>query len=106
MHRRGDRDAGDERCTSEVSRDHQSPTSPNAIEPDAGRQGEEQVREQADRGQRPHLRGVGAQRQDRDQRQPELRDLVAEDRDRLADPEPPEVGRVVEERREEPADRA
>ena len=44
-----------------------------------------------DRGQGPHLRGVRAERQDGDERQPELGDLVAEDRDGLADPQPAKV---------------
>ena len=69
----------------------------HAIEPHAGRQREQQVRQEPDRGQRPHLGRIGAEGQDGDQRQPELGDLVAEDRDRLAEPQPPEIGCVEEE---------
>ena len=76
------------------------------VEPDPGRQREEQVREQPERRQRPHLASVGAEGQDRDERQAEQGDLVAEDRDRLAEPESPEVGRVEEERRQSAPERA
>ena len=54
------------------------------VQPDAGRQREQQVRQQPDRQQRAHLRRVRAQHEDGDKRQAELRDLVAEDRDGLA----------------------
>ena len=64
------------------------------------------MRKQPDGRQRPHLGRIGAEGQDRDERQPELGDLVAEDRDGLAEPEPPEIGCVEEERRDEAADAA
>ena len=54
------------------------------------------MRQQPERRQRAHLGGVGAQDQDSDERQTELGDLVTEDRDRLAEPESPEVGGVEE----------
>ncbi len=56
----------------EVGRDHQPPPAPHAIEPDPGRQREQQMRKQSDRGQRPHLARVRPEGQDGDQRQSEL----------------------------------
>ena len=98
--REGERDAADQRRADQVGGDHQPAPGADAIEPDAGRQREEQVRQQPDRGQRPHLGRVGAEGEHGDQRQSELGDLVAEDGDRLAEPEPPEIGCVEEERRD------
>jgi hypothetical protein len=54
------------------------------------------MREEPDGRQQPHLGGVGAEREDRDERQPELGDLVAKDRDRLAEPEAAEIGCIEE----------
>jgi hypothetical protein len=62
------------------------------------------VRQQADGGQRPHLGRIRAQGQDGDERQTELGDLVAQDGDRLAEPESPEIRCVEEESRDEAID--
>ena len=98
-----DRDARDERGPAEIGRDHQPAPAADAVQPDAGRQREQQVREQAHRREQAHLGRIRAQCQDGDERQPELGDLIAEDRDRLAEPEPAEVGGVEKQRRDEPA---
>ena len=96
----------DQRRPGKVGADHQPAARPDAIEPDPGRQREDQVWQQPERGQRAHLARVGLKGQDRDERETELGDLVPEDRDRLAEPESPEIRCVEEERRQSAPKRA
>src|SRR5438552_1678698 len=63
-------------------------------------QREEQVREQLCSAEEAHLRGARVQREHPDERQRDQRNLVAEERDRLADPEAAEVAQL--ERRRQP----
>src|SRR5262249_16483029 len=69
--------------------------------PLAGVEREEQVRNERRRRQVAHLRGVRVQLEHGDERQGEQRDLVAEERDRLACPEAAEVARTQDPREAE-----
>jgi hypothetical protein len=62
-----------------------------AVDPGAGVQREEQVREQHRRAEVAHLRGARVQHEHAYQRQGDQRRLVAEERDRLAHPEAAEI---------------
>ena len=90
--------------TDEVGDDHQAAPPRDAIQPDAGRQREQEVRQEPDRREQAHLRRVGVENEDGDDRQREERDLVAEDGDRLPEPEVPEVV-LAQQRRRKPRGR-
>ena len=87
----------EEAGAAEVGDEHQAPAARLTVGPGARVQGEQEVRRQADGGEEPHLRGAGVERQDREQRYGEEGDLVAEQGDRLAAPESPEVAVAPEE---------
>jgi hypothetical protein len=92
----GDRDAGDQHRPPDVGPDHQPPPLADAIQPDAGHQRQQQMREQPSGGQIAHLGRIGAEHQDCDERDRDAVDLVAEHRDRLAGPQVAEIGHVPE----------
>ena len=68
----------------DVGDDHQPAASMYAVQPHAGRKREQQVRQEAGRGQKAHLLGVCIEDEDSDDRDRQERDLVAQDGDRLA----------------------
>jgi hypothetical protein len=74
--RRG-RDRREQGGAAEVGRDQDRPARP-AVDPDAGDQAERDRGRELGRGQEAHLRGRGAERERRDERQRERGDLRAE----------------------------
>jgi hypothetical protein len=86
----------------DVRRDHDVAPVLDALEPDTGRHREQQVRQQRHRGQQAHVLRVRVEDEDRDERHCEQRELVADDGDRLADPERAERGRPEQGRHEPP----
>ena len=86
-----DRDRGEEHGAAEVAVDEdRSPREP--VDPDPGRQREEDERQELDRPERRDLERARVQDEDRDERERELRDLRPEVADRLGRPELQEVG--------------
>ena len=96
----GDRDRADQQRPADVGREHHVPAAAAAVDPGAGVQGEDQVRDQVGRRQRAHLARGRVEGQDGGQRQRDRRDLVAEQRNRLPDEETAKVGVGAEERRQ------
>ena len=82
----------------EIGRDHHLTLAAAAVDPGAGMEGEEKVRCQLDGEEVAHLSRRGVQHQDCDQRQRDHADLVAEQRDRLTEPEAPEARVLAQER--------
>ena len=74
----------------------------SAVDPRAGVKGEEQVRRQLGGDEVAHLGGVRVQDEDGCEWDRDQRDLVAEERDRLGEPEAPEDEVLPEKRRQEP----
>ncbi len=74
-----------------LGRDQHAPPPRPRINEDAEEQREEQVRRQAGGAEQAHLRRRRVERQHGEEREREQCDLVAEDRDRLAAPQPHEV---------------
>ena len=70
-----DRDRREERGASEVAGDEDR-ASPEPVDPDAGRQREEQEREELDGSERGDLERAGVEDEDRDERQRELTTCV------------------------------
>ena len=75
------------------------------VDPGARMQREEEVRHELGRDQVAHLRRVRVQHEHGRERDGDHRDLVAEERDRLAQPEPPEDEIPAQQRRNEPHQR-
>ena len=75
----------------EVGDDHVLPTMGAPVDPDARGQREEQVRKPGERREDPDLERGRVQREHGGQRDRKRADLVAENGDRLACPEPDEV---------------
>src|SRR4029079_3511551 len=91
VERIGDRNAGEKAAPRDIGGDHE-PASPfHALQPGSCRKREEQVRDEGRCGQVAHLGRVGVQNEHRGERQRDERDLVAEERHGLAEPEIPEV---------------
>jgi hypothetical protein len=59
----------------------------------------EEVGDELGSAEEAHLRGAGVEGEDSEQRDRQQRDLVAEERDRLPGPEPPEVEVLAQEGR-------
>ena len=90
VERVGERNRRDRRGSAEVAHDHQHPAAAATVDPRPGVQREEQVRDELRRDQIAHLRRVRVQHEHGGERDGDHRDLVAEERDRLAEPEPAE----------------
>src|SRR4051794_15007581 len=86
-----DRDRGDGDRPPDVARDEDRP-SPQAVDPHAGRQAEEDERQELVRGQKADLERGNVEDGRRDERQGELRDGGPEDRRGLGRPQLEEVG--------------
>ena len=71
---------------------HEDRASTSAVDPHAGEKPDDQERQEPDRRQQAHLIRGRIQHQHRCQRERQQRDLRPEERDGLADPEPPEAG--------------
>ena len=82
-----DRDRPEQNGAPQVGGDHRLPAEAPAIDQRTGVQRKEQVRDERGRAQVAHLSRAGVQHEDRSEGQREQRDLVAEQRDRLAEPE-------------------
>ena len=94
----GNRDRRERERPEQVGDDHVLAPMGAPVDPDARRQREEQVRKPGERRQDPDLERRRVQREHGGQRNRERADLVAEDGDRLARPEPDE-GRLPGKRR-------
>ena len=92
------RDRKDGAGAGNVRDDHQAPPPVDAIEPGAGDDREQQVRQQPRGREQAHLRRRGIEDQHRDDRQRQVRHLVPEHADRLPDPEQPELALAKERR--------
>ena len=97
VERVGERDRADEQEPTEVGRDHRLPPPPAPVDERTGVEGEEQVRHERGGAEVAHLRGVRIEHEHRRQRQCDGADLVAEERDSLAEPEAAEP-RLAQER--------
>ena len=73
-------------------RHHEDRPARQPVDPDAGRQAEEQERKEVDRSERRDLERRRVQRQDGDERQRDARDLRAELTDALSRPQLQKVG--------------
>src|SRR5204862_214613 len=90
--RRGrDRDRGKRRGASEIGHDHHLAAATASVDPGPGVQREEQIRKEFRRRQKAHLGRARMQNEHADERQGDQRDLVADERDRLAGEEAAEV---------------
>src|SRR5919198_348859 len=87
----GDRDREEQRGAAEDGDEHRLAAAPAPVEPGTRVQREDQGRGDPGRGQIAHLGRRRVQRQHARERQRDQRDLVAEQRHRLAEPEPAEV---------------
>ncbi len=90
VHHVGDRDADEERCTTEVTRD-QDRSAPPTVDPHPGGQREQDEGEEVDDSQCGHLERARVEDEDRDEGDGEKRDLRPELADRLGRPELEEV---------------
>src|SRR4029079_8924942 len=97
-----DRDAGERGGAPQIGDDHHPAAPAVAVDPRAAVQREEQVREQCDGDQVAHLGRRRVERENCDERQGDQRDLVADQRDRLAGEERPDLAVVPEQPRDEP----
>ncbi len=91
VERIGDRDAREEAGSRNVGGDHEPAPPLHAFQPGACREREEEVRDERRSGQVAHLGRVGVEDEHRCERQGDERDLVAEERHGLAEPEVAEV---------------
>ena len=91
VERERDGDRGDRGGAADVGHDHDR-ASPQAVHPHAGREAEQDERQELDRRQQPELERADLERRRGDQRQRQLGDGAAEDGDRLGRPELEEVG--------------
>ena len=99
VERVGDRDRADRKGAADIGRDHDRASSVTLVGPGARVEREEQVRRELGGDEISHLGGVRVERQDGDERHRDQTDLVAEQRDRLAEPEPPELRVLAQEGR-------
>ena len=102
----GSRHAGDHDGAGKICPDHDALSSLDPFEPHADREREEQVREPRDGGQQAHVARIRVQHEDRRERQRKQRDLVADDRDRLAQPERSKIGQPEQGWHEPPGEKA
>src|SRR5207248_488174 len=79
-----DRDRGKRRGASEIGHDHHLAAATASVDPGPGVQREEQIRKEFRRRQKAHLGRARMQDEHADERQGDQRDLVADERDRLA----------------------
>ena len=101
-----DRHARDHECAPEVRADHLPAPAATAVDPGARVEREEQVREEAGRGQVAHLGSAGIEHQHGRERQSDQRDLIADQRDRVRGEEAPELAVLPQERGDGPHVRA
>ena len=87
----GDRQAEHRGAADPVGHEHRGAAPAAAVDRRTGDQREQQARHQAHRGEQAELLRAGVQHQDGGERDRQYRDLVAEQRDRLALEEQPEV---------------
>ena len=91
-----------EQCgAGEVGEDHRPAPVPPPVHPGAGVEREEEVRHELGGDEVAHLLRVRVEHEDRGQRDRDQRDLVAEERDRLARPDAPENEVLAQDARDE-----
>ena len=95
----GDRDRADQERAAEVGCDHDLPLAGALVGPGARVEREEEVRRELGGDEIAHLGGIRVERQDGDERQGDQADLVAEQRDGLAEPETAELRVLAQEGR-------
>src|SRR5262249_52927383 len=93
-----DRNARERGRPAEVGGDHRLPPAPAAVDPRAREQREEEVRPELSGTEEAHLARAGVEEQEGGERQRDDRDLIAEEGDRLPDPERAELA-LAQERR-------
>ena len=101
----GERNRHEQGGAGEVGEDHRLPPATAAVDPGTGVEREEQVRHELGGHEVAHLLRVRVQHEDRGQRDREQRDLVAEERDRLARPDAPEDEVLAQDAWDEPSHR-
>ena len=87
-------------AAADVGDEHHLPTAGAPVDPAAGVEREDEVRDERDRRQCAHLPGGRVEREHRRQRKCDQRDLVADERYRLADEVAAEVRVLAEQRRQ------
>ena len=95
----GDGDRADQDRPAEVGHDHDLPLARALVGPGARVEREEEVRRELGCDEIAHLGGIRVERQDGDERQGDQADLVAEQRDGLAEPETAELRVLAQEGR-------
>ena len=91
-----------EQCgAGEIGEDHRLPPAPAPVDPGARVEREEEVRHELGGDEVAHLLRVRVEHEDRGQRDRDQRDLVAEERDRLARPDAPEDEVLAQHARDE-----